>query len=184
MICIRKRSETYHADSRSKYFSARGSLGTRDRDAARRLAHLLEIALLEGPNSLHWSELSKYLPRRTFLRFASLVGATETQLPTWKELLETFRAHMAQRVTLGSLSQNTVDRYNHTLKEFEIFLGEQGVSALRDIRKPFVESFKVWRITRIKSKKHSRGASGLPLDIAILHRAFSFADRKSVVWER
>ena len=175
MICIRKRSETYHADSRSKCFSARGSLGTRNRDAARRLAHLLEIALLEGPNSSHWSELSKLLPHRTFLRFASLVGATETELPTWKDLLETFKEHMAQRVALGNLSPNTVDRYKHTLNEFEIFLAEQGVSALRDIKKPFVESFKVWRITRIKSKKHSRGASGLSLDAAILHRAFSFA---------
>src|ERR1700756_2371399 len=144
MISVRKRSETYHADSRGRDHSVRGSLGTRNKDAARRLAHLLEIALLEGPNSPHWSELSKFLPRRTFLRFASLVGASETQLPTWKDLLETFKAHMAQRVTLGSLSASTIDRYNHTLKEFEIFLAEQGVCVLRDIRKPFVESFKVW----------------------------------------
>ena len=181
MISIRKRSETYHADSRGRYHSARGSLGTRNKDAALRLAHLLEIALLEGPNSSHWSELSKLLPRRTFRRFASLVGATETQLPTWKDLLETFKAHMAQRVTLGNLSQNTVDRYSHTLKEFEIFLAEQAVSTLRDIRKPFVESFKVWRIARIRSKKHSRGASGLPLDVAILHRAFSFAMENEMI---
>jgi len=88
---------------------------------------------------------------------------------------------MAQRVKLGRLSPNTVDRYNHTLTEFEIFLAEQAVSALRDIRKPFVESFKVWRIARIKSKKHSRGASGLPLDAAILHRAFSFAVENEMV---
>jgi hypothetical protein len=154
MISIRKRSETYHADfAKGKEHPARGSLGTRNKDAARRLVHLLEIALLEGPTSSHWPELSKLMPRRTFLRFASLVGATETQLATWNDLLEAFKAHMAQRVKLGNLSQNTVDRYNHTLKEFEIFLAEQGMSALRDIRKPFVESFKVWRITRIKSKK-------------------------------
>jgi len=141
----------------------------------------LEIALLEGPNSSHWTELSKLLPRRTFLRFASLIGATEIQLPTWKDLLETFKAHMARRVKLGNLSQNTVDRYSHALKEFEIFLAEQGMSVLRDIRKPFVESFKVWRITRIKSKKHSRGGSGLSLDIAILHRAFSFAIENEMI---
>ena len=162
MISIRKRSKTYHVDCvKGRSHSARGSLGTRSKDAAHRLAHSLEIAISEGPNSSYWPELSKLLPRRTFLRFASLVGATETRLPTWKDLLETFKAHMAQRVKLGSLSPNTVDRYNHTLAEFEIFLVEQAVSALRDIRKPFVESFKVWRIARIKSKKHSRGASGL-----------------------
>ena len=88
---------------------------------------------------------------------------------------------MAQRVKLGNLSPSTVDRYNHTLQEFEIFLAEQGMNVLRDIRKPFVESFKVWRITRIKSKKHSRGGSGLSLDIAILHRAFSFAVENEMI---
>jgi integrase len=182
MISIRKRSKTYHVDCvKGRSHSARGSLGTRSKDAAHRLAHSLEIAISEGPNSSYWPELSKLLPRRTFLRFASLVGATETRLPTWKDLLETFEAHMAQRVKLGSLSPNTVDRYNHTLTEFEIFLAEQAVSTLRDIRKPFVESFKVWRIARIKSKKHSRGATGLPLDAAILHRAFSFAVENELI---
>src|SRR5579862_7383698 len=182
MISIRKRSKTYHVDCvKGRSHSARGSLGTRSKDAAHRLAHSLEIAISEGPNSSYWPELSKLLPRRTFLRFASLVGATETRLPTWKDLVETFKAHMAQRVKLGSLSPNTVERYNHTLTEFEIFLVEQAVSALRDIRKPFVESFKVWRIARIKSKKHSRGASGLPLDAAILHRAFSFAVENELI---
>ena len=182
MISIRKRGETYHADfAKGKEHPARGSLGTRNKDAARRLVHLLEIAFLEGPMSSRWPELGKLLPRRTFLRFARFIGASETQLPTWKDLLETFKAHMAQRVTLGNLSQNTIDRYNHTLKEFEIFLAEQGMSVLRDIRKPFVESFKVWRITRIKCKKHSRGGSGLSLDIAILHRAFSFAIENEMI---
>ena len=182
MISTRRRGHTYHADlTKGKEHSARGSLGTRSRDTAHRLAHSLEIAVLEGPNSSHWPELSKLLPRRTFLRFASLVGATETHLPTWKDLLGTFKAHMAQRVKLGNLSPNTVDRYNHTLQEFEIFLAEQGMSVLPDIRKPFVESFKVWRIARIKSKKHSRGGSGLSLDIAILHRAFSFAVENEMI---
>jgi integrase len=182
MISIRKRGKTYHADFvKGNEHSARGSLGTRNEDAARRVTHRLETALSEGPNSSHWPELRKLLPLGTFLRFASLVGATEKQLPTWKDLLETFKAHMAQRVKLGKLSQNTVDRYNHTLKEFELFLAEQRVSVLRDIRKPFVESFKVWRIERIMSRKHSRGASSLPLDAAILHRAFSFAIENEMI---
>ena len=78
MISTRRRGHTYHADlMKGKEHSARGSLGTCSRDAAHRLAHCLEIAVLEGPNSSHWPELSKLLPRRTFLRFASLVGATE-----------------------------------------------------------------------------------------------------------
>jgi integrase len=84
-------------------------------------------------------------------------------------------------VKIGKLAQNTVERYNHTLKEFEFFLTEQRIGVLRDIRKPLVESFKVWRIERIKSRKHSRGASSLPLDAAILHRVFSFAIENEMI---
>lgn len=52
MISIRRCGHTYHADlMKGKEHSARGSLGTRNKDAARRVAHLLEIALLEGANS-------------------------------------------------------------------------------------------------------------------------------------
>jgi len=182
MIFIRKRRKTYHADFvKGKEHSARGSLGTHNEDAARRLTHRLETALSEGPNSSHWLELSKLLPRGTFLRFASLVGATVKQLPTWKDLVETYKAHMTQRVKLGKFSQNSVDRYNHTLNEFELFLAEQRISFLRDIGKPLVESFKVWRIERIKSRKHSRNGTSLPLDAAIIHCAFSFAIENEMI---
>jgi len=182
MISIRKRGKTYHADLvKGREHSARGSLGTRNEDAARRLTHRLETALSEGPNSSCWPELSKLLPRGTFLRFSSLVGVTEKQLPTWNDLQESFKTHMAQRVKLGKLSANTVDRYNHTLKEFELFLAERRIILLGDIRKPFVEAFKVWRIERIKRRKHSRGASSIPLDAAILHRAFSFAIENEMI---
>jgi integrase len=44
-----------------------------------------------------------------------------------------------------------------------------------------VESFKVWRVERIKTRKHSRGAGSLPLDAAILHRAFSFAIENEMI---
>lgn len=39
----------------------------------------------------------------------------------------------------------------------------------------FIEKFKVWRLTKIREKKFSRGGRGLALDIAILHRVFAFA---------
>jgi site-specific recombinase XerD len=182
MISIRKRGKTYHADFvKGKKHPARGSLGTHSEDAARRLTHRLETALSEGPNSSHWSERSKLLPRGTFLRFASLVGATEKQLPTWEDLLETYKAHMAQRVKLGKFAQNSVERYSHTLKEFELFLAEQRNSFLRDIGKPLIESFKVWRLERIKKRKHSRDGSSLSLDAAILHRTFSFAIENEMI---
>jgi len=44
-----------------------------------------------------------------------------------------------------------------------------------------VERFKVWRVERINKKKHSRGATGLVLDAAILHRIFSFAVENEMV---
>lgn len=181
MISIRKRGKTYHADLiKGKDHPARGSLGTRNEDAARRLVNRLEVALSEGPDSLHWPALNKLLPSGTFIRFASLVGATDKQT-MWKDVLETFRTHMTQRLKLGKLSRTTVDRYNHALNEFDLFVALQGVKILRDIRKPFVESFKVWRAERIMSRKHARGAGGLSLDVAILHRVFSFAIENEMV---
>ena len=52
---------------------------------------------------------------------------------------------------------------------------------LQDISRPLVERFKVWRVERINKKKHSRGATGLALDAAILHRMFSFAVENEMV---
>jgi integrase len=47
--------------------------------------------------------------------------------------------------------------------------------------RPFVEEFKVWRVARIKARKESRGATGLILDVAILHRVFAFAEEREMI---
>jgi hypothetical protein len=60
-------------------------------------------------------------------------------------------------------------------------LQEQKVSFLPDVTMPLVENFKVWRIERIKKRKHSRGATGVVLDVAILHSAFSFAVKREMI---
>ncbi len=53
---------------------------------------------------------------------------------------------------------------------------------MQDVNKPLVERFKIWRVECINKWKHSRGATGLALDAAILHRVFSFAvDNEMVV---
>ena len=52
---------------------------------------------------------------------------------------------------------------------------------LRDISVPLVEEFKIWRIERIKKRKHSRGATGAVLDVAILHRIFALAVRRELI---
>jgi integrase len=82
---------------------------------------------------------------------------------------------MEQRRKIGKLQTSTEERYKMTLREFESFLAEQRITQLQNITKPLVESFKVWRVERIKEKKFSRGATGLVLDAAILHRLFAFA---------
>jgi integrase len=49
------------------------------------------------------------------------------------------------------------------------------VSLVAEIDTPFVEDFKVWRVERIKAKKFSRSATGVVLDVAILHKVFQVA---------
>ena len=161
--------------------AVRGALGTRNEDAARRLKHKLEIALAEGPASTLWHELRTLLPQETFTRFAVFAGVKEQPLPTWSDLRKLFAVYAAQRVKLGKLAESTVERYEHTFSEFELFLSERNTSLLSDIGVPLVEEFKIWRIERIKKRKHARNATGAVLDVAILHRIFALAVKRELV---
>jgi integrase/recombinase XerD len=82
---------------------------------------------------------------------------------------------------MGKLAQSTSCRYEVTIREFGEFLATEKLILLQDISRPVVERFKVWRAQRINKKKHSRGATGLVLDAAILHRIFSFAVENEMV---
>jgi integrase len=182
MLTVHKRGKTWHADLLvGRIHVVRGSLGTRNEDAARRLKHKLEIALAEGSASSLWRELRTLLPRETFARFAVFVGVKEQPLPTWSDLRKLFTIFAEQRVKLGKLAESTVERYEHTFTEFELFLSERKISLLSDIGVPLVEEFKIWRIERIKKRKHSRGATGAVLDVAILHRIFAFAVKRELI---
>jgi integrase len=148
------------------------------------MGHRLETALSEGAGSGLWPDLKASLPASTFTRFADYAGATErlaakeaeeAKRPTWHGLRTAFEAHLAERVSIGKLRESTAGRYRVTVREFGEFLGDREITLLQDITKPLVESFKAWRVERIKQKKFSRGATGLVLDAAILHRLFSFA---------
>jgi integrase len=174
-MAIRKRGRAFHADLLIGGVRVRGSLGTRNRDVALRLIHRLETAFSEGAISALWMELRDSLPPSTYLRFAGVVGVAERQVPTWQDLRKSFEMHMAQRIALGKLQNSTADRYRVTLREFDTFLKEQPIHLLRDITRPQIEDFKVWRTERIKKQKNSRGATGLVLDAAILHRVFAIA---------
>jgi integrase len=182
MISVRKRGKNFYADfMKGKAHIVRGSLGTRNGDAARRIVHKLETALAEGSVSPVWLELSSLLPRDTFDRFANLVGVKTLQLPTWDQLQESFRVFLEQRAKIDRLRQSTVDRYLHTVREFDVFLAEQKTALLQAVTMPLVEAFKVWRTERINRRRHSRGATGMVLDVAILHRVFSFAVKREMI---
>jgi len=132
-------------------------------------------------DSLLWHELRTLLPRKTFVRFADFAGVKERPLPTWSDLRKLFTVFAQQRIKLGKLADSTVERYEHTFTEFELLLSERKTSLLSDISVPLVEEFKIWRIDRIKKRKHSRGATGAVLDVAILHRIFAIAVKRELV---
>jgi integrase len=181
MITLRKRGKKYSADLNSDNVRIRGPLKTRSSDVARRLVHRLETAIAEGQDSPIWQELQTQLPSTTYKRFADYAGIKPKQLPTWENLKAAFKVHREQRVKLGKLAQSTSDRYEVTIREFSEFLRTENVTLLQDINRPFVERFKVWRLDRINKRKFARGATGLVLDAAILHRLFSFAVENEMV---
>jgi integrase len=176
-----KRGRKYYAYLYDKGSRLRGSLGTRSRDVALRLIHKLETAIAEGQDSALWHELQSLLPFRTYKSFSDYAGVKPKQLPTWEDLAVGFSVFREQRVKLGKLAQSTSDRYEVTIREFGEFLAAEKTTLLQDINKPLVERFKVWRVDRINKKKHSRGATGLVLDAAILHCVFSFAVENEMV---
>lgn len=181
MITLRKRGKKYSADLNSDNVRIRGPLKTRSSDVARRLVHRLETAIAEGQDSPIWQELQTQLPSTTYKRFADYAGIKPKQLPTWENLKAAFKVHREQRVKLGKLAQSTSDRYEVTIREFGEFLAVEKIALVHDINRPLVERFKVWRVERINKKKFARGATGLVLDAAILHRVFSFAVENEMV---
>lgn len=187
MITVRKAGPVYRGDTSIAGERVRLSLGTRNQDAAMRLASRIEKALAEGPQSVIWAELKPVLPEQTFNRFANSVGhkppepEPEPYKPTWSDLRVKFDAYMKKRIAIGKLRESTRERYLQTLKEFETFLAELKITLIQDITKSVMESFKAWRIARITKKKGSRGGTAMVLDVAILHKAFEVGVDEEIV---
>lgn len=156
MLTVRKRGKSFHADLLvGRAHVVRGSLGTRNQDAARRSVHKLETALAEGPRSPVWHELRTLLPRETFDRFAAFAGVREQPLPMWADLRKLFSVFTEQCIKIGKLAESTVERYEHTFREFECFLSERKTSMLRDI------SCRLWKSSKFGESKGSRAGSTL-----------------------
>ncbi len=160
------------------------SLGTANDSTADTWKNKIERALQGGAASPLWPELKRFLPPQTFRTLAGIVGYREepqVEHPTWVQLDAAFSAEMQQRIALGKLAQSTRERYQQTLRAFADFLKESGVTELHIMNRAFIEKFKVWRLTKIREKKFSRGGRGLALDVAILHRVFAFAIETEII---
>ncbi len=176
MLTIHKRGRVFWSDGIVQGVRVRRPLGTRNSDAAHRILGKLERALAEGAESSLWPELKRFLPEPTFRVFANVAGYKEPIVkaePTWADLSAAFENELHRRVALDKLRESTAVRYRHTAREFKAFLNERKITLLKEITKPFVESFKVWRAVRIRTRNFSRGATSLALDAAILHRIFA-----------
>jgi integrase len=175
---LQQRGKRYRAIGTVSGRFLRLSLGTANGSAASTTIGRIERAIAEGSASSLWPELKRALPPRTFELLAEIANYREeapAKVWTWKELEATFETEMQQRILLGKLAHSTWERYQQTLRAFKSFLNESSVSGLPGMTRPFIEKFKVWRLTKIREKKFSRGGRGLALDVAILHRAFGVA---------
>jgi integrase len=186
---VKKRKKVYRLEGRAGERVHRGSgerervrlsLGTRNSDSAQLLHSKIERALAEGPASLLWADLRGVLPVDTFDKLAAISGREPEDTPsvpnlTWDDLNTKFTGWMSQRIALGKMEESTRDRYRQTAAAFAEFLLSRGLVDLGEINRAVIEDFKGWRMTRVLAKKHSRGGRGVVLDVAILHRIFSFA---------
>jgi site-specific recombinase XerD len=73
------------------------------------------------------------------------------------------------------MRDSTRSRYEQTVASFGEFLKGRGITDLADITRAAVEDYKGWRLSRVLTKKHSRGGRGVVLDVVILHRVFGYA---------
>jgi site-specific recombinase XerD len=176
MVSCRKRGSNYHADyMRGRVHEVRGSLGTRDQAAARRLVHRLELAIAGGRDSEMWVELSDVLPSATYERFATHLGITIKKPATWSDLRLAYETDLHKRQSIGVVTASTVKNYLPVLKKFDEFLSSRAITFLRQIDIPLAKEYKYWRVAAIQQKKGATGGSGFCVDAAVLHSTFKLA---------
>jgi integrase len=180
VLSAKKRGGTWRVEGvvNKRYF--RLSLRTRDANAAKRCVNEIELALIDGKESKRWAELNRVLPGNTFRFFASIVGWEDEPAPadpvaTWADLFREYSSQFQRKILQGDRSEATWRRYKLSCQTFAEFLIERGISKLQDISRRVIEEFKTYRLEAILKRKHSRGGSGIHLDIAILHAVFAFA---------
>ncbi len=176
MVAVRKRGNTFHVDVLlGRSHAIRGSLGTRNKYAAKHLAARIESALAEGPRSTSWAALKPVLPSATFARLTKFVGVEEKQTLTWKEFRELFENRKKQQMKMNKLSIQTLQNYEHSLDRLDEFLAACGIMLLQDINRTTADKFGQWRIDRVTRPQSTGGAPSLDFDLRHLHHAFEVA---------
>ena len=185
---IRQRGPFYRLEGRIRGQRVRLSLRTKSRDHATSIRKRVEEVLAEGNESKAWEQLSNVLPRPAFQKLASLTGYTEPgsqvkpEATTWEILLALYNAHCEQRIARNEMRASSKKRNDISLREFSVFLSEQGITKLRDVKSPVIEQWKAWRIKRINQTKQARNGAGLIGDIEAVHRVFQFGMRLESDW--
>jgi integrase/recombinase XerC len=172
------------------------ALGTEEEKIAIRRIEKIKTACAVGPASAMWAELEESLPGTTFDFFSKAAGYVKpahskaaTAQPTWADLCDVFELEMNRLIANkqrgatseeGIMSESTRDRYRQTIRHFTAFLGNKNV-LLDDIKSSTIELFKVDRARTIDKLKQSRGGSSIALDIAVLHRLFTFGVSKRLM---
>jgi integrase len=139
------------------------------------------------------------LPSTTFDFFAGAAGyvkaaqiKTAITKRTWTDLCDVFELEMKRLIANkqrgatseeGIMSESTRDRYRQTIRHFTAFLGNKN-TLLDDIKSSTIELFKVDRARTIDKLKQSRGGSSIALDIAVLHRIFTFGVSKRLMIDK
>jgi hypothetical protein len=110
-------------------------LGTANKDAASTAVNRIERALAQGEVSSLWPELKRSLPPRTFAALASIANYREPEaprlaarVPSWQDLGTAFSMKMHQRILLGKMAESTRERYQQTMRAFNLYLKETGVN--------------------------------------------------------
>jgi integrase len=182
---IGKRRNRYRLVGQYAGTRLRLSLGTPNYEQANKLKSRIATALVEGTNHAEWPELAKLLPPASFQSLAALVGYEEKPKqiePTWEMLVGLYNANTEQRIARNEMRASSKKRNDISLREFSMFLSEQGITKLRDIKSPVIERWKAWRIDRINRTKQSRNGAGLIGDIEAVHRVFQFGMRLESDW--
>ena len=80
----------------------------------------------------------------------------------------------------GQLSERTYKHYQRCFDGFDLFLKDHRVSTLQGLDRPLIESYKDWRLSRIR-RKNCTGERAISHDLALLHHLFAFAlDRELI----